>query len=101
MKGICHAGCGVITAVTLRNPENAKLVVDAGGADLIMQIIKTHSKEPAILVSDLKFHHARFHFSTTNVHFWSVDPGLKIGAHHFRGLTNYSIRGDFTCMGLS
>ena len=39
---ICHAGCSAITAICLRMPDNAKQVMDAGGAELLTQILKTH-----------------------------------------------------------
>jgi len=39
---ICHAGCGTITAICLRMPDNAKQVMDAGGAQLLIQVLKTH-----------------------------------------------------------
>lgn len=48
VKSVCHAGCAVIAAVTLRSPDNAKQVMAAGGADLITQVMKTHANEPAI-----------------------------------------------------
>ena len=51
MKSVCHAGCAVIGAVTLRSPDNARQVVAAGGADLLTQVMKTHANEPAIVVS--------------------------------------------------
>ena len=39
---ICHAGCNTITAICLRMPENAKQVMEAGGAQLLTQILKVH-----------------------------------------------------------
>ena len=51
VKSVCHAGCAVIAAVTLRSPDNAKQVMAAGGADLITQVMKTHANEPVIQVS--------------------------------------------------
>lgn len=44
-------GCNVIQAVCLRSPDNAKQVMEAGGAQLLTQIIKTHTAAPKILVS--------------------------------------------------
>ena len=52
VKSVCHAGCAVIAAVTLRSPDNAKQVIAAGGADLITQVMKTHANEPVIQVSE-------------------------------------------------
>ena len=39
---ICHAGCGTITSICLRMPDNAKQVMDAGGAQLLIQVLKNH-----------------------------------------------------------
>ena len=52
VKSVCHAGCAVIAAVTLRSPDNAKQVIAAGGADLVTQVMKTHANEPVIQVSE-------------------------------------------------
>lgn len=44
---ICHEGCMAITAICLRATENAKQVVEAGGAQLLTQILKIHHSSSA------------------------------------------------------
>lgn len=39
---IAHAGCSTITAICLRMPDNAKQVMEAGGGQILAQILKTH-----------------------------------------------------------
>ncbi len=52
-SGVCNAGCLAITAVTLRTPENCKQVMQADGAQMIVQIIKTHIDNPIVMVMEL------------------------------------------------
>jgi len=41
-KGICFSGCQLIAAICLRTPENAQTIMDAGGSQLLTQVLKTH-----------------------------------------------------------
>lgn len=41
-KGICYGGCTLIAAICLRTPENAQTIMEAGGAQLLIQVLKTH-----------------------------------------------------------
>ncbi len=50
-KPICFYGCSALTAICLRNSNNAADVVKSGGAQLLTQIMKTHIENPKIIVS--------------------------------------------------
>lgn len=50
-KGICHAGASMIAAICLRTPENAQQVIDAGGAEVLVQVLATHMKNAIVAVS--------------------------------------------------
>jgi len=49
-KGICHAGASMLAAVCLRTPENAQQVIDAGGAEVLVQVLATHVKNAVVAV---------------------------------------------------
>ena len=74
VKSVCHAGCAVIAAVTLRSPDNARQVMAAGGADLITQVMKTHANEPVIQVSARAISIST-PFSTALLETSTFDPG--------------------------
>ena len=47
---IVFYGCSALTALCLRNPDNAQQVVKAGGAQTLVQVLKTHKDTAKIMV---------------------------------------------------
>jgi len=41
----------MIAAICLRTPENAQQVIDAGGAEVLVQVLATHMKNAIVAVS--------------------------------------------------
>jgi len=50
-RGICHAGCSLITAMCLRMPQNAEEIVAVGGDEVLVQVLKTHMDQPKVAVA--------------------------------------------------
>lgn len=50
-RAISHAGCGAITSICLRTPENAQQVMEAGGCQVLVEILKTHMATANVLIS--------------------------------------------------
>jgi len=50
-KGICHAGCATLGAVCLRMTDNAQQVVSSGGAEALIQVLRTHKDNAKVSVA--------------------------------------------------
>ena len=50
MAGIAEAACRLLTAVTLRNPDNCRKVVECLGHNHIVQAMKLHPQSVGVLV---------------------------------------------------
>ena len=47
----------------LRTPENAQQVIDAGGAEILVQVLATHMNNAIVAVSDTFFNYFSLHSS--------------------------------------
>ena len=47
-----------MAAICLRTPDNAKQVIEAGGAEVLVQVLQTHMKNAKVAVSLFIIFHA-------------------------------------------
>ena len=106
-KGICHAGASLVAAICLRTPDNAKQVIEAGGAEVLVQVLQTHMKNAKVAVSLFIIFHANLQvlveIAVTN-RFWMLNKVWAPVGHwnpRLRGLDNdllrYELCVHFSC----
>lgn len=52
---IAEVGCGVLVALTLRNPEHCARVIECKGHETVVQVMKIHAQEAGVQVFCYKF----------------------------------------------
>lgn len=51
---MCEQGCGCLSVLALRKPNNCKVIMESGGALAAVQAMKAHSDAVNVQVSEIK-----------------------------------------------